>query len=320
MDKAKLLEIYAKIEEYEKIIIGVHKRPDGDCLGTAYGLKDIIKTTWPEKKVSVAAETVKYLKFLGKPNELKDEDFKGALFISVDTAGADRIYEQRYNLADFFIKMDHHLAVENFGDIDYVDTGRPAATLIVIDLFNVSKGKMKMSKDGARALYTGALTDTGRFKYSGVNGDTFRSISVLFDNGLETREIYDNLDVRTEKMTKFKGFFLQHFKKTENGVAYFIVKPRYLKRFGITLGDASSLVNELSYFDDCPLWILMAEYEGKIVRARMRSKGPAINELANKYDGGGHPMACGANLGTWKRAKELLKEMDSLAKEYKESL
>ncbi len=52
----------------------------------------------------------------------------------------------------------------------------------------------------------------------------------------------------------------------------------------------------------------------------MRSKGPAINKLANKYDGGGHPMACGANLGTWKRAKELLKEMDNLAKEYKESL
>ena len=320
MDKIRLIEIYNKIEEYDKIIIGVHKRPDGDCLGTAYGLKNIIKTTWPDKIVSVAAEKVKYLKFLGKPNELKDEDFEGALFISVDTAGSDRIYEERYTLADFFIKMDHHIAVENFGDIDYVDTGRPAATLIILDLFNVAEGKLKMTSEGAKALYTGTLTDTGRFKYSGVNGDTFRSVALLFDNGLETREIYDNLDVRTEQMTKFKGFFLQHFKKTENGVAYFIVKPRYLKKFGITLGDASSLVNELSYFDDCPLWILMAEYEGKIVRARMRSKGPAINELANKYNGGGHPMACGANLGTWKRAKELLKEMDNLAKEYKESL
>ena len=320
MDKAKLLEIYNKIEEFDKIIIGVHKRPDGDCLGTAYGLKDIIKSTWPNKKVSVAAETVKYLKFLGKPNELKDKDFEGTLFISVDTAATDRIYEQRYTLSDALIKIDHHIAVENFGDIDYVDTGRPAATLIIMDFFIEFQEKLKMTKTGARALYTGTLTDTGRFKYSGVNGDTFRSVSVLFDNGLETKEIYDNLDVRTENMTKFKGFFLQHFKKTENGVAYFIVKPRYLKKFGINLGDASSLVNELSYFDDCPLWILMAEYEGKIVRARMRSKGPAINKLANKYNGGGHPLACGANLGTWKKAKELLKEMDQLAKEYKESL
>lgn len=320
MDKAKLLKILDKIEEYDKIIIGVHKRPDGDCLGTAYGLKNIIKTSFPNKTVKVAAETVKYLKFLGKPNELKDKHFEGALFISVDTAGTDRIYEQRYTLADFFIKMDHHIAVEDFGDIDYVDTGRPAATLIVMDLFNVAEGKLKIGKEGTRALYTGTLTDTGRFKYSGVNGDTFRSMSVLFDNGLETKEIYDNLDVRSENLTKYKGHFLQNFKKTENGVAYFKVKPRFLKKYGITLGDASSLVNELSYFDDCPLWILMAEYEGKIVRARMRSKGPAINELANKYNGGGHPMACGANLGTWKKAKELLKDMDQLAKEFKESL
>lgn len=320
MDKVKLLEIYNKIVEFDKIIIGVHKRPDGDCLGTAYGLQDIIKSTWPNKKVSVAAETVKYLKFIGKPNELKDKDFEGSLFISVDTAGTDRIYEQRFTLSDKLIKIDHHLAVEDFGDVDYVDTGRPAATLIILDFFIQFQDKLKMTKVGARALYTGTLTDTGRFKYSGVNGDTFRSVSVLFDNGLETKEIYDNLDVKTENMTKFKGFFLQHFKKTENGVAYFIVKPRYLKKFGINLGDASSLVNELSYFDDCPLWILLAEYEGKIVRARMRSKGPAINKLANKYDGGGHPLACGANLGTWKRAKALLKEMDQLAKEYKESL
>lgn len=320
MDKAKLLEIYNKIVEYDKIIIGVHKRPDGDCLGTAYGLKNIIKTTWPKKTVYVAAETVKYLDFLGKPDELKDEYFKGSLFISVDTAGTDRIYEQRFALADYFIKIDHHLPVEDFGDIDYVDTARPSATLIIMDLFIQFKDKLKISEAGTRALYTGTLTDTGRFKYSGVNGDTFRSVSVLFDKGLKTKEIYDHLDVRSENMTKFKGFFLQHFKKTENGVAYFIVKPRYLKKFGITLGDASSLVNELSYFDDCPLWILLAEYEGKIVRARMRSKGPVINKLANKYDGGGHPLACGANLGTWKRAKELLNEMDQLAKEYKESL
>ncbi len=52
----------------------------------------------------------------------------------------------------------------------------------------------------------------------------------------------------------------------------------------------------------------------------MRSKGPAIDKLANKYDGGGHRLACGANLGTWKRSKLLLAEADLLAKQYKEEL
>ena len=318
MDKEKLMQIYEKIEEYQKIIITGHKRPDGDCLGSAFGLKDIIKTTWPKKEVYAVGENVGYLSFLSPVDEIKNDVFQGALVISVDTASKDRIWDQRYSLGDMLIKIDHHIPVEDFGDIDYVDTGRPSCTLILMDLFNLLDGKLKMSSIGAQALYTGTLTDTGRFKYSGVNGDTFRSVATLYDNGLDTKKIYSNLDVRTDQLTRFKGYFLRHYKKTKNGVAYIYILPRHIKRFKISLGEASSLVNELGYFDDCPIWILFAEYKGKIVRARMRSKGPAIDKLANKYDGGGHRLACGANLGTWKRAKLLLAEADILAKKYKE--
>ena len=318
MDKKKLLDIYAKIKDFNKIIIIVHKRPDGDCLGSAYGLKDIIKTTWPKKKVQISAETVGYLNFLGKPDEITDKDFNGALVISVDTAARNRIYDQRFGRGDMLIKIDHHIPVENFGDIDYVDVNRPSCTLIIMDLLNEFSNQLKITKKGAQALYTGTLTDTGRFKYSGVNGDTFRSVAKLYDNGLETDDIYKNLDVRTDQLTKYKGYFLQHYKKTENGVAYINILPKHIKKFKVSLGEASSLVNELGYFDDCPIWILFAEYEGKIVRARMRSKGPSIDKLANKFDGGGHRLACGANLGTWKRAKLLLEEADLLAKQYKE--
>jgi len=93
-----------------------------------------------------------------------------------------------------------------------------------------------------------------------------------------------------------------------------------LKKFNVSLEEASSLVNDLGVFKDCPVWLLFAEYENNIVRARMRSKGPAINELAAKYDGGGHRLACGANLGTWKRAKLLIQDSDELVKAYKEEL
>ncbi|MBN2696062.1 MAG: bifunctional oligoribonuclease/PAP phosphatase NrnA, partial [Bacilli bacterium] len=90
-----------------------------------------------------------------------------------------------------------------------------------------------------------------------------------------------------------------------------------IDKFQVTLEEATSLVNELSSLEDCPVWILFAEYEENFVRARIRSKGPAIDKLANKYDGGGHPMACGANLGTWEKADELLKDADELVKAYK---
>lgn len=320
MDLTKLDAIYEKIEEYDKIRIFPHGRPDGDCVGTSFGLKDIILTTWPEKNVEVVGESSDFTSFIDRAITPEDSDFEGALAIAVDTANKERLADQRYALCDYIIKMDHHIKVEEFGDIDYVDTSRPAAALIVLDLFVRHEGKLKMSQKGAEALFFGILTDTGRFKYEGVNGDTFRNVAKLYDVGLESSKIYRYLDTRTQELTRFKGYMLQHYKITENGVVYFNVKPKYLKKFKVTLEEATSLVNELGAFENCPIWLLFAEYEEGIVRCRMRSKGPAIDKLANKYDGGGHRNASGANLGTWKRTKLLIEDADNLAKAYKEGI
>lgn len=320
MNQAKLEEIYQSIKEYKKVIIFPHARPDGDCIGTSFGLKDIIVATWPNKEVHVAGESSEFTKFIGIPEQLNDDQFEGALAILVDTSNSSRIADQRFTKCDKKIKIDHHIPVEDFGDIDYVDTSRPAAALIVLDLFIMKQDVLKMTKEGAKALFTGILTDTGRFKYDGVNGVTFRNVAVLYDNGLVAKEVYDYLETRTEELTRFKGYMLQNYEKTENGVVYFKIQPEYLEKFNVTLEEASSLVNELGHFEGYPVWLLFAEYEEQIVRARMRSKGPAINELAGRFDGGGHRLACGANLGTWERADELIRESDLLVKEYKESM
>lgn len=318
MDKALLTQIKKKIEEYDKIIIFPHARPDGDCIGTSFGLLDIIQSTWPNKTVKVAGEGSDFTSFLGTPEQLEDVDFEGALGISVDTANGDRIAEQRYKNVDYLIKFDHHIPVNSFGDLEYVDTSRPAAALMVLDFYMEFKEELTMTPNGAKALFFGTLTDTGRFKYQGVNEVTFRNVAELYEVGLDAQEIYAYLDVRTEELTRFRGYMLQHYKKTKNGVVYFNVKPKHLKKFNVTLEEATSLVNDLGTFKDCPIWLLFAEYEEKTVRCRMRSKGPAINELAAKYQGGGHRLACGANLGTWKRAKLLIADCDELAKQYKE--
>jgi phosphoesterase RecJ-like protein len=320
MDKQGLALIFNTIKESKKIIIFPHARPDGDCIGTSFGLKDIISTTWPEKLVHVAGETSDFTSFIGVPEQLEDEYLKDALAISVDTANEIRIADQRYKTCDSLIKIDHHIPVNSFGDIEYVDTSRPAAALIILDLFMEYKNELKMTEKGAQALFFGTLTDTGRFKYDGVTGDTFRNVAELYDIGLDAKEVYAYLDVRTEELTRFRGFLLQNYVKTPNGVVYFSVLPEHLERFNVTLEEASSLVNDLGSFKDCPIWLLFAEYEGNIVRCRMRSKGPAINELAGKYEGGGHRLACGANLGTWERTKLLIDDCDQLAKEYKEGL
>ena len=173
MNLEKLREIKNTIEEFDTIIIFPHGRPDGDCIGTSFGLKNIIEQSYPNKKVFVSGESSLFTSYIGSPELVEEDSLKDALAISVDTANSERIADQRYKECKKLIKIDHHIPQENFGDIDYVDTSRPAAALIILDLYMAFKDELKMNVDGAKALFFGILTDTGRFKYSGVNGDNF---------------------------------------------------------------------------------------------------------------------------------------------------
>lgn len=311
--------ILKKIKEYNRIIIHKHIRPDGDCYGSAFGLKEIIKESFPEKEVFVVGETADYVNFIGEIDNIPDEYFKGALSICVDTASADRVADQRFKLADYVIKIDHHIPVEDYGDFQYVDTTRAAASQIILEFYLKYQDQLKFNMNAAKALYTGIVTDTGRFKYRSVTADTFKAVAFLVDFGLNFTEILGQLDIKSESLMKLQGYVLQNFEKTPNGVAYIKMKPEILERFGVSLEEGTSLVNELSTLEDCPVWMLFAEYEENFVRGRLRSREPAIDKLANKYSGGGHKLACGANLGDWETVDLLLKDADELVKEYKTS-
>lgn len=316
MDKQFILD---KIVAYQTIIIHMHMRPDGDCYGAGFGLKHLIQESFPEKNVYVVGETADYVKFIGQVDEIEDSLYQGALSIVVDTASRDRVADQRYALGDYVIKIDHHLPVDQYGDFQYVDITRPATSQIILEFYLEFKHLLKLNMQAAKALYTGIVTDTGRFRFRSVTADTFKAVAHLLEFGLDFSEILMTLDVKTENLMRLQGYVLQNFQKTSNGVAYIEMRPEIIQKHQVSLEEATSLVNELASLSDCPVWMLFAEYEGQIVRARLRSKGPAINELANQFGGGGHPMACGANVGSWEEVNKLLNAADELVKSYKQA-
>src|SRR3989339_782284 len=97
--------ILNKIKEYDVIIIHGHKRPDGDCYGAQFGLKNIIESSFPSKKVYVVGETSDFVDFIGKMNNITDDAYDNALSIVVDTAVEDRISDSRYKLGKELIKI-----------------------------------------------------------------------------------------------------------------------------------------------------------------------------------------------------------------------
>ena len=313
-------KILEKIKEFNTIIIHGHGRPDGDCIGSQYGLYNILKASFPNKNIYVTGEVSEYVSFVGRPELVDDALFDGALSICVDCSRKDRLSDLRVDKAKYVIKIDHHPAEDQYADYNYVDTNAPACAQIIMEFYLKFQNELKITKDAATALYVGLSTDTGRFKFDSVTSKTFNIAASLVDNGVDLAYVDNNLSVESLESLKLKGWCLSNFKMTENGFAYIIMNRATIEEFGVSDEDAAAQVSTISTIDLAPVWAIFVEYPGNEIRIRLRSRGPVINELAGKYSGGGHPKAAGAKLEKWEDLDKFAKDADELVKEYKKSL
>ena len=310
-----LKDILAKIKEYDTIIIHGHKRPDGDCYGAQFGLKDIITNSFPSKTVHVVGEVSEYVKFVGDVEEVADSVFEGALSIVVDTATEERVSDDRYKLAKEVIKIDHHIPIDQYGDLIWVDTNFPSCAQMIGYFFRTFKDELKLSPKGARAMYTGIVTDTGRFRYRGVSKLTHEIAGLLIEEGADVVDIDQNLSKESIESFKFRANLMGnlHF---DEGFVYAIIKKADIEKYGVSHEDAAANVNVMSGIEGYNFWFLAIEGEDE-VRLRLRSSGIEIDKLANMYEGGGHAMASGARLNSFDELDKFLSDARSYVKNYK---
>ena len=316
-------EIFNKIKEYDRIMIFRHVRNDGDCVGATKGLKAILKLTWPEKEVHlIDHDTAKYLEFMGPEDpEVADEIYQSALGIVLDTASEARISNKKYTLCKELIKIDHHIPLENYGNLQWVEEERSSCCEMIVDFYNTFKDTLKIDSEAATYLYTGMVTDSGRFKYSGISGETMRCAGTLLDIGVDTDTLFARLYLEAFEYLKFKAHIYQKMQVTENGVAYIYIDKAMQEQFNLSLEQASACVGTLDSIRGCICWMALIDNgdEAGSIRVRLRSRFVHINSIAEKYRGGGHACASGATVYGQEEVLSLLADADALVKEYKET-
>ena len=312
-----------KIKAYHRIFLFRHVRPDGDCMGATKGLADILRKTWPEKEVYlIGGETARYLDFMGPEDApVADELYTDALGIVLDTASEARISNPNYKLCKEVIKIDHHIPLEQYGDLQWVEEERSSCCEMVVDFYNTFREELVLDGEGATHLYTGMVTDSGRFKYTGVSGETMRCAGVLLDVGVDTDTLFARLYLEAFEYLKFKAHLYHKMQITENGVAYLYIDKATQEQFNLSLEQASATVGTLDSIRGCICWLAFIENgdEQESIRVRLRSRFVHINSVAEKFGGGGHACASGATVYGKAQMEELLHDADQLVKEYKET-
>ena len=307
-------KVIEAIEKYDRIIIHRHSNPDGDAVGSQVGLKNILKENYPEKEIYTVGDAPKRYGFVEDSDTdiIPDEYYNGALAFVLDTSATALISDERYKLADTVIKMDHHIFCEEFADIEVIDTSFESCCGL-IGMFAMQTG-LKVTPLAAKALYTGMITDSGRFRYDSVSSQTFKVASFLMEQQFNTNDIFSNLYADELKSVQLRAKFVLKINKTEYPVAYIYTTLDEVNNYNADIFTISrGMVNTMGDIKGIDIWVNFTETENGVL-CEIRSSKYNINPIAVKYGGGGHAKASGATVKDRIEAMAMLDDLIALTK------
>ena len=314
----QIKKFYQKIEEFDRIVIYRHNKPDYDALGTQLGLVEFLKDNYPKKEVHYVGDD--HVSLTGRcfrsmevlPHEWFNEPF---LAIFVDTSKFDHVgladEFESFKKAAYQIKIDHHPNVDPYGDLQIVDTSMAAAGELVADMLLLS-GK-KISKKSASELYKAIVGDSGRFLYDSVKTSTFETAKLLLEQGLNLSKIYAEMYNQKLSDLEITAYVMKNYRVTPHGVAYYVLDDAALQKFHLPPERGKDNVNVFAHFDGIHAWCSITEDKKKGEwRVSIRSAKDSIEEVAMRHNGGGHAQASGCKIKSFDEVKDLLEDLDKL--------
>jgi phosphoesterase RecJ-like protein len=292
-------DIPTLLKNEDRFVVVSHTNPDGDAIGSLLGmylaLKEMGKTVWAltEKEFP---QLYAFLPGAGdvltEPHRIQSPDW----IIVLDVADKPRIagdisaFEKNTKL----INIDHHPTNPAFGDVNFIDTSATSTAELV---FRVLKDTgYALSMNVGKCLYTGLVTDTGCFRFSGVNSNTMRIAAEMLDTGFEsyeiTRRMFEEFPLARLKLERL---VLDRAEILIGGrLVLSILKSDDFTRLGADMSDAENLVNRLREYQGVQAAILITDMEDGLVRVSLRSKDALdVSAIAQSLGGGGHKYAAG---------------------------
>lgn len=311
-------QIFKEIKNANTIVIGRHIGPDPDCIGAQNALKELIKLMFPTKNVFVLGANTKKLSYLGVMDRINEEDIEHDLLIIVDTPNISRIDSINVDLYKQVIKIDHHLFIEDFNGIEWVDITATSACEMIIQF--IFKLKLPINDIIATNLYVGVMSDTNRFLHLNHNYRSIELISKLLEkNPLPLQDIHHQMYERNINEWRFQGYLISNIESTKHGVGYIHITDNVLKEFKVDVGSAGNLINSFLNIKELPVIVFFTEdVRNKNTRVSIRSSIVNIHRVAEAFGGGGHPLAAGTRLNDEKDINKIIEALDKLLKDTKE--
>ncbi len=307
-NKAK--EIKKKIDQAERVLLSLHRGPDGDSIGSSLAMKHYLEDQGKEVKLISPSPFPQAYDYIPTDEvdqvQFMDVDFNSYdLFIFMDSASWQMVNEdidEDTALPDKekVINIDHHGTNTNYGGINLIEE-RSSTAEIIYDL--LKEWSYDINSQIAQYLLIGVTTDTGVFRYTNTTPSTLKTAAELMEQGADLDVIVFNYSRRNKiDKLRFWGVVLENLEVDEDHrFAYSFVPYDQAKEYfddnyprEYKSGAAALFMAGIEGTD---FGIVMVEENKGELSGSLRSREDFdVSVVAEELGGGGHPGAAGFKL------------------------
>ncbi|MBO7328430.1 MAG: bifunctional oligoribonuclease/PAP phosphatase NrnA [Lentisphaeria bacterium] len=299
--------VAAQLMAAKKVLLMTHQRPDGDALGSTFGMQEFLRNNGIAADVLIPGGvlprryTLLCTGFLSSVTAEALNDYD--TFLALDCANPERLgCGEYFSAADLpvknFICIDHHAGNSLNAAISWIAPDSGSTCQMVMELINALN--LPLSSAGATFLLTGMMTDTGCFCFSNTNGKTMRAAAMALDRGAELEKIANQIFFsKPLNQLKFEAAMVERCLKTAcNGkFAYACLTGEIMEEFNFDLREDEGLIDILRGLEGVVIAMLVhRRADGWRVSLRSKDSNYPVRPVALQFNGGGHALAAGCTI------------------------
>lgn len=306
-DRYQMSELLSAIQNAGSILLFPHISSDGDTIGSTLALKmllvrlkkqvTIVLDDTPPRNLSFLPDIYCVRLYEEAVNVLTLAD--DTLAISLDVSSDDRLGRglELFNRVKTTAQLDHHPTNPGFAMINVIDDTAPATAILVYRLFE--EFGLPLQREEAICLYTGLSTDTGNFVYKNTNAEAFHMMGMLMEAGLPIAT-YARILFRCKEKEHIAllGKALPTMRYLCGGeIAGMHISTAQIREAGATSEHADGVVDYAIDASGVKIAYFCRETEEGCVKCSLRALTPyRVDQVAEKFGGGGHQLAAGCLL------------------------
>lgn len=316
----KLNEIIEAIKSAQRIGISCHTSPDGDSLGSALALLQILRSIGKDAYImskECIPDSFLFLPYSCEFSEMDPNVKSGThAVVILDCGNVERINadincnSKTYSV----INIDHHKSNELYGDLNYVDTAAAAVGEIIYSIM-LELG-VNLIADIAMCIYTSLVTDTGSFKFSNTTLRTHEIAGKMISTGIDFSKMHRLLfENRSYGKIKLYGKVIDGLELMfHDKIAILTLKQCYIDELMLKNEDSSDIIDFGMKIGTVEMAVLLKENED-MTKVSLRSKEYIdVRSIAEHFGGGGHTRASG--FATYMDIATTKKKLLEIIKEY----